>query len=119
MTIKIALPSIQLKLLLLISILIFDNMYANAKEALIFAIDIIRHGDRTPVIELPKAPHSWPEGLGELTAIGLRQEFELGSQLRKQYIDQTKLLHHDYSNASVYVRSTDYNRTLMSAEAFE
>lgn len=117
MTIKIALPSIQLKLLLLISILILGNMYANAKEALIFAIDIIRHGDRTPVIELPQAPHSWQEGLGELTAIGLRQEFELGRQLRKQYIDQTKLLPHDYSNASVYVRSTDYNRTLMSAEA--
>ena len=29
---------------------------AFASEKLIFAIDIIRHGDRTPLIDIPTAP---------------------------------------------------------------
>ncbi len=48
------------------------SVYAHDK--LIFAVDIIRHGDRTPMIELPKDPYVWPEGLGHLTAKGRQQE---------------------------------------------
>lgn len=47
---------------------------ANAtNERLIFALDLIRHGDRAPFTTLPNAPYTWSEGEGQLTAIGMQQ----------------------------------------------
>ena len=88
-----------------------------AEETLIFAIDLIRHGDRTPVYDLPNFPYSWKEGLGELTAEGMNQEFQRGIQFRQQYIEQNHLLPPEYQAEAIYVRSSDINRTLMSAES--
>lgn len=85
---------------------------------LVFAIDIIRHGDRTPIVDIPKEPHRWPEGFGQLTALGMQQEYLLGSKLRKKYINQEQLLQATYSSNTIYVRSSDVDRTLMSAQAF-
>jgi len=101
-----------------LSILIQGCLAANvfASEKLIFAIDIIRHGDRTPLIDLPKAPHHWQEGLGQLTPIGMAQEYQLGKHLRDEYITQTQLLPEQYSIKTMYVRSTEYDRTVMSAQ---
>lgn len=82
---------------------------------LIFAADLIRHGDRTPVEETPIAPYHWPQGLGELTAEGMNQEFKLGVALRARYVEQTHLLPRQYNANTMTVRSTDFNRTLMSA----
>lgn len=90
---------------------------ALAKEKLIFAVDLIRHGDRNPIIDLPKSPIAWPGGLGELTALGMRQEFELGVKLHKRYIEDEKLLPPQYQAENIYVRSTDMDRTLVSAES--
>uniref|UniRef100_A0A914Z5F7 Lysosomal acid phosphatase n=1 Tax=Panagrolaimus superbus TaxID=310955 RepID=A0A914Z5F7_9BILA len=79
---------------------------------------IWRHGDRTPSILLPTDPtngiNSWPLGLGELTKKGIQQEFKLGKFLRKRY---DGFLSQDYSPFEVYVRSSDYNRTLASGQA--
>ena len=86
------------------------------KKKLIFAIDVIRHGDRTPIIEIPKAPHHWSTGLGQLTPLGMLQEYELGQKFQHRYIDQEKLLSRVYQPGTLYVRSTDVDRTLMSAE---
>lgn len=93
------------------------SLNASAAERLVFAADLIRHGDRTPIHDIPSDPHDWPQGLGELTAEGMNQEFQLGTQLRKQYVEQTHLLPAHYTTETVYVRSTDMNRTLMSAES--
>jgi len=98
-----------------ISLLFTNN--ALAKEQLIFTVDLVRHGDRTPIQQIPKSPHLWKEGLGELTPEGMKQEFELGTALRKKYIDEYHLLPSHYASETMYVRSTDYNRTLMSAES--
>ncbi|MFN8769319.1 MAG: histidine phosphatase family protein [Neisseriaceae bacterium] len=102
------------KLFILISL---SSFLAYADRTLIFAIDIIRHGDRTPTTEIPKDPYSWQEGLGELTANGMKQEFNLGKNLRNKYVVQYKLLPAKYNNDFIYVRSSDYNRTLMSAQS--
>jgi len=99
-------------------IIIFISPITYANERLIFAIDLIRHGDRTPLETLPKAPHEWRLGLGELTAEGMQQEFQLGSQCRQKYVTQYHLLPPKYQPDTLYVRSTDYDRTLMSAESF-
>lgn len=94
-----------------------STLYANDQHV-IFAIDIIRHGDRTPVIEIPNHPHHWKEGLGELTPLGMRQVFNLGVDARKKYVEEEHLLPVSYQADTIYIRSTDFNRTLMSAQSF-
>ena len=84
---------------------------------LIFAVDLIRHGDRNPIATIPKAPHTWLGGLGQLTATGMRQEYLLGKKLRARYIDQTKLLPKSYEPGTIYARASDRDRTFMSAES--
>lgn len=88
-----------------------------AADKLIFAVDIIRHGDRTPIYPLPAANYQWKPGPGQLTAEGMRQEYEMGAKFRKKYIDQAHLLPDHYQAGTLYARSTDYDRTLMSAES--
>lgn len=88
-----------------------------AAEKLVFALDLIRHGDRTPTSRIPKVDYYWPEGLGQLTATGMRQEYEMGMEFRKRYVEQQHLLPEKYQYGTVYVRSTDYERTLMSAHS--
>jgi acid phosphatase len=102
-------------LLLLVTSFLTISVHAQ-NEKLIFAIDVIRHGDRTPTTALPNAPYAWPQGLGQLTLKGRQQEFELGSRWRQFYIQQQHLLPEHYARETLYVRSTDYDRTLMSAQ---
>lgn len=100
----------------LLSLLVFAPNLAFS-DTLIFAVDIIRHGDRSPIISLPSADYQWPQGLGQLTPEGMQQEYQLGVEFRKRYIEQTHLLPEQYQQGTMYVRSTDYDRTLMSAQS--
>lgn len=102
---------------MLLSVTLLTPACAQKQENLIFAIDLIRHGDRTSLHELPKAPHEWIQGKGQLTAEGMQQEFKLGTLLRKKYVEQYNLLPLNYIAKAMYVRSTDFDRTLMSAES--
>jgi hypothetical protein len=87
-----------------------------ADDKLVFAADLIRHGDRTPVSNIPNAPYTWPLEPGELTPLGMQQEFQLGQTFRKRYVADSHLLPERYDSPTLYVRSTDFNRTLMSAQ---
>lgn len=100
-----------------IALFISAPSFVFAADTLIFAVDLIRHGDRTPVSSLPAVHYEWKEGLGQLTAEGMQQEYNLGQALRKKYIEQTHLLPEHYQYGTIYARSTDYHRTLMSAES--
>ncbi|XP_066207024.1 prostatic acid phosphatase [Saccopteryx leptura] len=85
-----------------------------AKE-LKFVTLVFRHGDRSPIETFPNDPikeSSWPQGYGQLTQRGMEQQYELGEYIRKRY---EKLLNESYKHQQVYVRSTDIDRTLMSA----
>ena len=97
---------------------LFFAATAAAQDRLVFVVDVIRHGDRTPLIDLPAVHHVWPQGLGQLTPAGMRQEAELGARLRSVYVDQQGLLPPSYTPGTMSVRSTDMDRTLMSAESF-
>jgi lysosomal acid phosphatase len=88
-----------------------------AADTLIFVVDIIRHGDRTPIAPLPTVNYSWAEGLGQLTPEGMQQEYKMGIKFRQKYIEQSHLLPEHYEQGTMYVRSTDYDRTLMSAQS--
>jgi Histidine phosphatase superfamily (branch 2) len=89
----------------------------NPARKLLLVVELCRHGDRTPLSEYPNdvLPASkWPEGIGELTAIGERDHFELGRRLRTRYVD-TGFLNPEFNIRDVYIRSTTIDRTLMSA----
>lgn len=78
---------------------------------------IFRHGDRSPMQIFPTDSNQldkWPDGLGQLTRKGIREHFQLGSWLRRRYND---FLGRQMNNSLIYVRSTDVDRTLMSAES--
>lgn len=96
-------------------LLSFISLNALAIERALFAVDVIRHGDRTPVAPLPTARYTWTEDPGQLTAKGMQQEFLLGAALRKKYINEYHLLPVSYSAKTMQVRSSDFDRTLMSA----
>nr|CAH7728383.1 unnamed protein product [Callosobruchus chinensis] len=95
----------------------FPTVYTKEDE-LTAVIVIYRHGARTPIKPYPNDPYKnesiWPVGFGQLTNIGKQQHKELGKWLRQRY--QT-FLPEKYSEKDIYVRSTDVDRTLMSAEA--
>jgi len=91
--------------------------HALLADKLIFALDLVRHGDRTPLYQIPALTHEWPEGKGQLTARGLAQEYQLGKKFRQKYVIKTRLLPRKYQKDTIYVRSTDFDRTLMSAQA--
>ncbi|OBS65439.1 hypothetical protein A6R68_06031 [Neotoma lepida] len=86
-------------------------------RSLRFVTLLYRHGDRSPVKTYPKDPYQeekWPQGFGQLTKEGMLQHWELGQALRQRY---QGFLNTSYQRQEVYVRSTDFDRTLMSAEA--
>lgn len=110
----------NIKLIVIFVVFIFNcfiSINTFAQEKLIFAMDLIRHGDRTPTRSLPKIHYAFAEGQGQLTPLGMRQEFNLGKKFRVLYVDQYHLLPPHFAVETMLVRSTDVDRTLMSAES--
>ena len=97
--------------------LTFPYQAIAANEQLIFALDLIRHGARTANDDLPNAPHIWSEGKGQLTALGMQQAYQLGLIFNQRYKVDNQLLPMNYQANTIYIRSTDYDRTLMSAQS--
>ncbi|XP_041365334.1 lysosomal acid phosphatase-like isoform X2 [Gigantopelta aegis] len=76
---------------------------------------IYRHGDRSPTFTYPTDPHqedAWPQGFGQLSTVGMAQAYELGQFLRQQY---SGFLNSTYIRSQIHVRSSDKDRTLMTA----
>lgn len=85
------------------------------EPSLAFVHVVWRHGDRSPAELLhDEEERLWPNGLGELTNQGIAQQYRLGQWLWKRY---GKWLGSPVDKNLIYVRSSDYNRTLMSALA--
>ncbi|XP_069133271.1 prostatic acid phosphatase-like [Argopecten irradians] len=99
-------------LLLLFVLLIKDVEGDN----LVLVQAVFRHGDRSPTHSFPndRYAHYWPQGLGQLTKVGKQQEYRLGNFYKEKYID-TAFLGPNYNHSEIHIRSTDVDRTLMSA----
>jgi lysosomal acid phosphatase len=91
-----------------------ENAPANSRQLVLVQL-LYRHGDRTPINAFPTDPNKDyfnNIGPGQLTPIGKEQHFVLGKYLRTRYAD---FLSARYHVDNVTVRSTDIDRTLMSA----
>uniref|UniRef100_A0A670YVA4 acid phosphatase n=1 Tax=Pseudonaja textilis TaxID=8673 RepID=A0A670YVA4_PSETE len=77
---------------------------------------LYRHGDRSPLSSFPQnsvKEDAWPWGYGQLTKTGIQQAYNLGQWLKDRY---KNFLSPSYKPKEIYVQSTDYDRTIMSAE---
>lgn len=55
--------------------------------------------------------------VGELTSMGMYQEYQLGLWLKARYIDELHFINPAYKSNEVYVRATDVNRCIVSAQS--
>ncbi len=83
-----------------------------------FPLQIFRHGARTPLTDYPLDPYTnfnyGVQGLGQLTGEGKHWSYRLGQYLRCRY---GSFLSKDYSIDQVYCRSSQTDRTSMTASA--
>ncbi|CAF1037677.1 unnamed protein product [Adineta ricciae] len=98
----------------IIVLFLFFNGYTDA-EQLLGAHIIFRHGERSPsqlYSTDTNLPSFWLNGLGQLTIRGRLQQISLGQYVRERY---SNLINSTYISSEITVRSSDYDRTLMSA----
>ena len=95
------------------TILLFLSFTCLISAELLIVAEFFRHGAREPVYELYDYK-SYPSQ-GELTSVGMRQHYNLGSVLRHEYIDKVKLLSPQFDSSEIYISSTNLNRTIISA----
>ncbi|XP_071496631.1 prostatic acid phosphatase-like [Diadema antillarum] len=103
------------KVLLSVIIIVFP---CTAERTLELAQVVFRHGARSPGMSFPTDNYteaSWPQGFGQLTEQGMKEQYELGKWLRDRYVRKLKLLDGSYHQKEVMVRSSPRKRTVMSA----
>lgn len=80
---------------------------------------LYRHGARSPTRFFPTNPNqidAWPDGTGRLTQKGMMLEYNLGQFLKERYV-VTKFVNISYLHEEIYIRSSNIDRCLQSAEA--
>jgi hypothetical protein len=66
------------------------NAYADEVK---FVLEVVRHGARTDVFPDP-FDSPWTPGIGKLTKVGMKQQFDLGKSFRADY--GTTLIQEEY-----------------------
>lgn len=89
-----------------------------AQATVIWVAEMSRHGSRAPVTFFPwDEDGRWGNEPGELTCMGMRQHFLIGSELRQRYVVNQEVISGQFNESQVWLQSSDVNRTLMSAES--
>ena len=78
---------------------------------------MIRHGAEYPRNDLYDGAET-KEMRGQLTPVGLRQQYNLGTYLKQNYITEEKMTTPKFNPTDVEVFCTSYKRTHYSALAF-
>ena len=88
------------------------------QAAVVWVAEMSRHGSRAPTLFYPwDEDGRWSIGLGELTNKGMRQHYLIGCELRERYITQQSVFSPSFNSTSLWLQSSDVNRTLMSAQS--
>ena len=77
---------------------------------------LFRHSVISPKYSPPKVETEWPMGYKQLTSIGMRDMYERGQALRRKYVDELGLISGTYHLDEVYVRASNTDRALQSAQ---
>ncbi len=77
---------------------------------------VFRHGVISPKYTPPKVKAEWPMGFKQLTAVGMQQLYAEGQALRAKYVDDLKLVSDRYHVSEVFVRASNTDRALQSAQ---
>lgn len=112
----------MIKLILTISLVLLESngsvLPAESTDKLLAVAVYFRHGDRSPKESFPTDEflnlENFPMGFGQLTNKGINRHYELGKWFRNRY---SSFLPEQYSPNDILIRSTDVDRTLMSAAA--
>jgi len=103
---------------LTIALICFSCISPTSGEPVLLQVNLLfRHGDRSPTKTFPTDVYQegfWPRGWGQLSKKGQLRHLQLGKFLRKNYGD---FLAPFYNPEEIYIRSTDVDRTLMSAQS--
>jgi len=86
------------------------------QETLRAAALLFRHSVISPKYTPPKVDTEWPMGFMQLTAVGMRDMYQQGQQLRHKYVDELGLISGTYRSDEVYVRASNTDRALQSAQ---
>jgi hypothetical protein len=97
-------------------LIIFLTSNTISKKSLRFTFQMFRHGARSP-FKLDSNNkdiygHKW-QGKGELTEVGMRQQYLLGYRNRKIYGERLNI--NKFDTKEIYIISTRTNRTIESA----
>jgi len=84
-----------------------------------FAFTFWRHGARVPdrgvdANNVDFLGEQWTYAGGELLPIGMRMHYLLGVANRQRWVVDNTFLSAEYNSKELYVKSTEYNRTMMS-----
>ena len=97
---------------LFVSLILLQSTFCEIR----FVFTTFRHGARSPEATVnAEGKDLWGETWalpGELTPIGQRMHYLLGHRNRKRY---HRFLEDSFSSKEMYIKSSDYNRTIMSA----
>lgn len=83
----------------------------------VYIAEVCRHGARSPWAYAPWDNDGRWTASEQITPSGLRMQYLLGYELRNRFILQEQFLSQNYRDGEVYAYSTDYNRTIMSAQS--
>jgi len=89
------------------------------KDELVLLQVVFRHGDRSPTRSYPTDAHAdaWSKGYGQLINKGIWRAYNLGKYFKKTYIDDLKFLPSVFNTDDVAIRSSGYDRTIMTAQS--
>uniref|UniRef100_A0A0N4ZYK3 acid phosphatase n=1 Tax=Parastrongyloides trichosuri TaxID=131310 RepID=A0A0N4ZYK3_PARTI len=110
--------SVRRKLFISLILCYISFVFSNEKRKLLLVASVWRHGTRSPCILINGTKYEecyWKRPLENLIHTGQMDMIRQGIKLRKRYIYNNKFLSFETNPNEIFIRSTNYTRTIESA----